>query len=120
MRLGDGSKFLVGVTAGSGSVAAITAHSGADFILAINASRLRNMGAPSIACMLPLADATDQVETYARREVLPRVSMPVLVGINCWRRNFDSTSQVRALLDEGFAGVVNFPPSALYPPSVQR
>lgn len=116
----DTSEFLVGVTAGSGAVASIASRSGADFLLAINAARLRNMGAPSIACMLPLADADAMVDAYAASEILPQVTKPVFAGISCWRANFDARVQAQKLLDQGFSGVVNFPPSALYPPEIQR
>jgi len=120
MRLTEKRGFVVGVTAGSGAVAAISSHSGADFLLAINAARLRNMGAPSIACMLPVRDAVRLVDAYADTELLPQVDVPVLIGINCWRDGFDAVEQARGILERGFAGVVNFPPSSLYPDTVQR
>ncbi|MGR3491555.1 MAG: phosphoenolpyruvate hydrolase family protein [Shimia sp.] len=120
MRLTKKGEFVVGVTAGSGAVAVISAHSGADFLLAINAARLRNMGAPSIACMLPLVDARAIVESYADTEILPQVDMPVLFGMQCWRRNFDAEAETGKILRRGYAGVVNFPPSSLYPEGVQR
>ena len=120
MRLTEKREFVVGVTAGSGAVAAISSHGGADFLLAINAARLRNMGAPSIACMLPVRDATRMVDAYADTELLPQVDVPILVGINCWRDGFDPAALARGILERGFAGVVNFPPSSLYPDTVQR
>lgn len=120
MRLAKKREFVVGVTAGSGAVAAISSHSGADFLLAFNAARLRNMGAPSIACMLPLYDARAAVNAYADIEVLPQVNIPVLVGTHCWRDNFDAAEEAKDLLARGFSGVVNFPPCSLYPDSVQR
>lgn len=116
----DRSEFLVGVTVGSGAVASIATRSGADFLLAINAARLRNMGAPSIACMLPLADASRQVEAYAVAEILPLATKPVFAGMTCWHPGFDGAATTKRLLEDGFAGVVNFPPSALYPPEIQR
>ncbi|MEM6390504.1 MAG: phosphoenolpyruvate hydrolase family protein [Pseudomonadota bacterium] len=116
----DTSEFLVGVTVGSGAVASIATRSGADFLLAINAARLRNMGAPSISCMLPLADAVSLVDDYAATDVLPLVTQPVFAGMTCWQTDFNAQAQTRRLLEEGFAGVVNFPPSALYPPEIQR
>lgn len=120
MRLTKKREFVVGVTAGSGAVAVISAHSGADFLLAINAARLRNMGAPSIACMLPLADAQQIVNAYADTEVLSQVNIPILLGVQCWRENFDAAQAAQDILARGFAGVVNFPPSSLYPDTVQR
>lgn len=116
----DTSKFLVGVTVGSGGVAAVATRSGADFLLAINAARLRNMGAPSIACLLPLADAVSLVDDYAASEVLPIVTKPVFVGLTCWRSGFDARAQTQRLMQEGFSGVVNFPTSGMYPTEIQR
>ncbi|MEO0636149.1 MAG: phosphoenolpyruvate hydrolase family protein [Pseudomonadota bacterium] len=120
MRLSEKSRFIVGATAGSGAVAAISAHSGADFLLAINAARLRNMGAPSIACMLPIFDAADAVNSYADNELLAQVDIPVLLGTTCWSPDFEPASTAKDVLERGFAGIVNFPPSSFYPDSVQR
>ncbi|MEO0484958.1 MAG: phosphoenolpyruvate hydrolase family protein [Pseudomonadota bacterium] len=120
MRLTDGNRFVVGVTAGSGAVAAISTHAGADFLLALNAARLRNMGAPSIACMLPLSDAAQLVDGYADTELLAQADIPILIGTNCWREAFDAGALAKAVLARGFAGIVNFPPSSLYPDTIQR
>ncbi|MEO0497951.1 MAG: phosphoenolpyruvate hydrolase family protein [Pseudomonadota bacterium] len=120
MRLSDKRRFVVGATAGSGAVAAISAHSGADFLLAINAARLRNMGAPSIACMLPIMDADEAVASYADNELLAQVDIPVLLGMTCWSPDFDPARAAANVKDRGFAGIVNFPPSHFYPDGVQR
>ena len=64
------SEFLIGAAIGSGSNALAAEHGGADFLLAINAGRFRNMGVPSIACMLPVQDANSLTESFAREELL--------------------------------------------------
>jgi predicted TIM-barrel enzyme len=120
MRLSNGKRFVVGATAGSGAVAAISAHSGADFLLAINAARLRNMGAPSIACMLPIMDAKEAVASYADNELLAQVEIPVLLGMTVWSPNFDPAEIAADIINRGFAGIVNFPPASFYPDSIQR
>ncbi|MCZ7596656.1 MAG: phosphoenolpyruvate hydrolase family protein [Gammaproteobacteria bacterium] len=48
------SRFIIGAAIGSGTTAPAAERGGADLLLAINAGRLRSMGAPSIACMLPI------------------------------------------------------------------
>lgn len=113
------SEFKIGVAVGSGFVATASERGGADFLLALNAGRLRNMGAPSIACVLPNADARAQTLAYAKEEVLPLVNIPVLIGSNCWDENFDAEDHADKLLLDGFSGCTNFPPSGLMPTSVQ-
>jgi len=111
--------FKIGVAVGSGFVATASERGGADFLLALNAGRLRNMGAPSVACVLPNADARAQTLAYAKEEILPLVNIPVLIGSNCWDDDFDAESHADELLSYGFSGCTNFPPSGLMPPSIQ-
>jgi len=103
------SRFLIGAAIGSGSTALAAERGGADILLAINAGRLRNMGAPSIACMLPVFDSPTVTETFARDELLAQCSVPVLLGIDVWGADHDPQARARAVRDDGFAGAVNFP-----------
>ena len=109
------SDFLVGVAVGSGFVATAAERGGADFLLALSAGRMRNMGAPSIACVLPNFDAASLALDYARTEVLPAVSIPALLGTTCWQSDVELEQQARSILLDGFAGATNFPPSGLLP-----
>ena len=52
---------------------------GADFLLALSAGRMRNIGEPSIATMLPMRESNDFVMSFATTEILPRTS---------WRSSF--------------------------------
>lgn len=104
---GDG--FLIGAAIGSGNTALAAERGGADFLLAINAGRLRNMGAPSIACMLPIFDAGSLTEDFARRELLPLCRIPVLLGVNVWEEDCDPAAVAAHVKAAGFAGAVNFP-----------
>lgn len=112
-RLGPG--FQVGVVAGSGFVARAASTGGADFLLALNVGRLRNMGCPSIACMMPMADADALTLDFAEREVLPATALPVLLGTSSWGRPPDA----EALLARGFVGAVNFPSAMHYGTAMQ-
>ena len=47
-------RFCVGAAIGTGMAAQSAMRGGADFLLALSAGRMRNMGEPSIAAMLPL------------------------------------------------------------------
>jgi len=93
---------------------------GADFLLAINAGRLRNMGAPSIACMLPIFDAGRLTDGFAREELLTQCKAPVLLGVNVWERELDPAGLVEAICDAGFAGATNFPSCMHYSRPMQQ
>jgi predicted TIM-barrel enzyme len=115
-----GSEFQIGAAVGSGASALAAELGGADFLLAINAGRLRNMGAPSIACMLPTHDATGLTESFAETEVLALCSKPVMIGVNCWGAAFDPAGQAMRLKEAGFAGAVNFPSCMHYTRPMQQ
>ena len=108
--------FLVGVVAGSGFVARAAEAGGADFVLALSAGRMRNMGTASVACMLPIADADALTGAFARTEVLAATDLPVLLGTS----SFGEPPGAGALLAEGFAGAVNFPSTLHYGPEMRR
>src|SRR3546814_11368057 len=74
-------RFLIGAAIGSGNIALAAERGGADFLLAINAGRLRNMGAPSIACMLPIFDAGPMPEAIGRASCRERVCQYVLISV---------------------------------------
>ncbi len=113
-------KFLIGAAIGSGSMALAAERGGADFLLAINAGRLRNMGAPSIACMLPILEAGRLTESFAREELLAQCRIPVLLGVNVWEPEFNPQETARRVADGGFAGAVNFPSAMHFPRSMQQ
>lgn len=112
--------LLIGAAVGSGIAAQTAELGGADLLLAVNAGRMRNMGAPSIASMLPCHSATAMTEGFAAREVLPRVSIPVLLGVNCWDPELDPGALVDRVSEQGFAGAVNFPNAALMPRAMRK
>lgn len=117
---GPGSDFLIGAAIGSGSTALAAERGGADFLVAINAGRLRNMGAPSISCMLPIFDADTLIEDFARRELLTQCRVPVLLGVNVWGADFDPAARAAFIRDAGFAGAVNFPSCMHYSRPMQQ
>jgi len=114
------SDFLIGAAIGSGSNALAAEHGGADFLLAINAGRFRNMGVPSIACMLPVYDANAITEGFAREELLALCKIPVLLGTNVWNGTFDPGSTAKEISEAGFAGAVNFPSCMHYSRPMQQ
>lgn len=103
------ASFIVGAAIGTGMIAKAAEAGGADFLVALNAGRIRMMGAASIACHLAIHDANRFVMDFARAEILDRVAIPVFFGASV----FDPKLDVEALLDRiehaGFSGVTNFP-----------
>ncbi|NIA69427.1 hypothetical protein HBA54_12575 [Pelagibius litoralis] len=114
------SRFLIGAAIGSGTTALAAERGGADFLLAINAGRLRNMGAPSIACMLPIFDAGPLSRRFAREELLAQCKIPVLLGVNVWGATFEPAAVAQSVLEAGFAGAVNFPSCMHYSRPMQQ
>ena len=114
------AKFLIGAAIGSGNTALAAERGGADFLLAINAGRLRNMGAPSIACMMPIFDADRLTEGFACEELLTQCRIPVLLGVNVWGRELDPTAQAERVRAAGFTGAVNFPSCMHYSRPMQQ
>ncbi|WP_282606135.1 phosphoenolpyruvate hydrolase family protein [Pelagibius sp. Alg239-R121] len=116
----SGAQFLVGAAIGSGNAALAAERGGADFLLAINAGRLRNMGAPSIACMLPIHDAAPLTQGFALSELLPQCKVPVLLGVNAWGESCDAAEIAEQVKRSGFAGAVNFPSGMHYSHAMQQ
>ncbi len=114
------AKFLVAAAVGSGGTALAAERGGADMVLALNAGRFRTMGAPSIACMLPIRDASAMTERFAREELLPQCRIPVYLGSSVWGADLDPVERARELRDLGFAGMVNFPSCMHYPRAMQQ
>jgi predicted TIM-barrel enzyme/DNA-binding NtrC family response regulator len=114
------SEFLIGAAIGSGTTALAAERGGVDFLLAINAGRLRNMGVPSITCMLPIFDADTLMGDFARRELLTQCRVPVLLGVNVWGPDFDPVKRAQEIRDAGFAGAVNFPSCMHYSRPMQQ
>ena len=113
-------EFLVGAAVGSGLAASTAERGGADFLLAINAGRMRNMGSPSVAGILPIADATRTTNNFGKDEVLNRSSIPVLIGVNVMGESNDPVKIIDEVVQQGFDGVVNFPSCLHYTPSLQH
>lgn len=105
----DNRRFLVGAAIGTGMTAKAAAQGGADFLLALNAGRLRVLGGPSISCMLPLADNNRAVMNFSRAEILTRVTLPVYFGACVFDPACDLEALVRQVRDAGFQGICNFP-----------
>ncbi|MFN4099237.1 MAG: phosphoenolpyruvate hydrolase family protein [Pararhodobacter sp.] len=105
----DSGTLLVGGAIGIGMTAEAAVRGGADFLLALNAGRYRVMGAPSVAALLPIGNANAFTDDFARREILDRVSVPVLFGASCFDRSMTPEDLVKQTLGAGYQGIANFP-----------
>lgn len=115
-----GGRFLVGAAIGTGMAAQSAVRGGADFLLALNAGRIRCMGEPSIAAMLPLQDSNALVMNFARAEILPRTTVPVFFGVSCFDPRTDLSALIKQIRAAGFAGVTNFPTAILIDGAYRR
>ena len=102
---------LVGAAIGTGMAAQAATRGGADFLLALNAGRIRSMGAPSILSLLGLRESNQFVMDFARSEILPNTTAPVLFGASVFDPRQSLESIVDAIALARFDGVVNFPTS---------
>ncbi|ASY60624.1 Sigma-54 dependent DNA-binding response regulator (plasmid) [Sinorhizobium sp. CCBAU 05631] len=100
---------LVGAAIGTGMAAQAASRGGADFILALNAGRLRSMGAPSIFSLLALRNSNDFVLDFARSEILPQARVPIFFGASAFDPRSPIETELERIADAGFGAVVNFP-----------
>jgi len=110
-RAPGSATLLVGGAIGVGMTAEAAVRGGADFLLALNAGRFRVMGAASLAALLPLNNSNSFTDSFARREILDRVSVPVLFGASCFDPMTDPEQLVRHARAVGYHGLTNFPSS---------
>jgi predicted TIM-barrel enzyme len=112
-RMQGRRSFLVGAAIGTGMAAQAATRGGADFLLALNAGRLRSMGAPSVASLLALKDTNRFVMDFAKAEIRPRTALPVFIGVAALDPLLDAPSLLDVVRNAGFEGVTNFPTVAL-------
>lgn len=105
---------IIGAAIGVGMTAEAAERGGADFLLALNAGRYRIMGAASVAVMLPLDAANRFTDSFARREILDRVSIPVFFGACVFDPGLEIERLAAELVETGYRGVANFPTSIHY------
>ena len=108
------SEILIGAAIGLGMTARAAADGGADFLLVLNAGRLRVMGAPSIAAMLPIRASNSFTDHFAREEILDRVAIPVFFGAAACDPLLDLKNFLSGIRAAGYQGVANFPTAIHY------
>lgn len=112
--------FIFGAAVGSGLTALAVDRAGADFLLVLNAGRLRMRGASSLASFLPIRPANEWVFEIAEEEILRRCNSPVFAGLNVRDPAIDPADLVERAKAVGFAGICNFPTTALLDGQLRR
>jgi predicted TIM-barrel enzyme/transcriptional regulator with AAA-type ATPase domain len=112
-------RLLIGAAIGTGMAANFAMRGGADFLIALNAGRLRSMGEPSISSILALNEANGFTLDFATREILPRAEVPVIFGACAFDPRQDMPGLVARVQKAGFAGIANFPTATLLPGAVR-
>jgi len=115
MRMSSTQKrpFSFAAAVGAGMTAVAAEKGGAEFLLLLNAGRLRMRGAASLSCYLPLEEANSWVARIGKTEVLNKCKIPVLMGCSVANPNSNLKQIVDVVSLNGFAGVTNFPTAAL-------
>ena len=103
---------ILGVAAGNGMVSNYTMKGGADFILAMNAGRFRQMGQSAFAAFFGYSDANKMVIDFATKEILPmtvETDFPVIHGIFMQDPAIHILDMLKQSTQYGFSGVINYP-----------
>ncbi|OUR77587.1 hypothetical protein A9Q83_10645 [Alphaproteobacteria bacterium 46_93_T64] len=105
--------FSFAAAVGAGMTAIAAEKGGAEFLLLLNAGRLRMRGGASLGCYLPLEDANSWIDRIGRTEVLNKCKIPVLMGCSVANPNLGVETIVETARMSGFSGVTNFPTAVL-------
>lgn len=103
-------EHIIGVAAGAGISAKYAVKGGADFILALNSGRFRQMGLGSIAGLMPYANSNEMVLEYGSRELLSVVGdKPVIFGLCGTDPTISLPLFLENIQSSGFSGIINYP-----------
>ena len=106
---------VIGVAVGAGITAKYAARGGADFLLALNSGRFRQMGQSSLAGWLPYGNSNEMVMEFGTREILSVVKeIPVVFGFNATDPTVKLEEYIEQIKDKGFSGVNNFPTVGMF------
>lgn len=106
---------VIGVAVGAGITAKYAARGGADFLLALNSGRFRQMGQSSLAGWLPYGNSNEMVMEFGTREILSAVKgIPVVFGFNATDPTVKLEEYIEQIKDKGFSGINNFPTVGMF------
>lgn len=105
-----GGRPIIGAAVGTGMAAAATEEGGVDLLLSLNAGYFRAHNCPSMAALLPYADANSLIWEISVRNILPRIRRtPVFIGLCAQDPKLHMASLIKKIKDHSIAGITNFP-----------
>ncbi len=108
-QLNKGRK-LIGVSVGNGMSARNAEKGGADFVLALNSGKFRQMGQGSLAGFLPFANCNNLVMDFGRKEIITVVrNIPVIFGLCATDPTIHLEEYIGSIKAAGFSGINNYP-----------
>lgn len=101
---------LLGVATSSGLIAKYAEAGGADFLMALNSGKYRQLGRSSFACFLAFENCNGSVMNFGTRELMPLVhEIPLLFGLNATDPLIDLKTYIEYIKLKGFDGINNYP-----------
>ncbi|TXT18620.1 MAG: AraC family transcriptional regulator [Erysipelotrichaceae bacterium] len=101
---------LLGVALGSGLTAKYAEEGGADFLLALNSGKYRQLGRGSIAGFLAFEDCNGLVMNFGTREIMPLIkNIPLIFGLNATDPMINLETYIEYIQSKGFDGINNYP-----------
>ncbi len=101
---------ILGVALGSGLTAKYAEEGGADFLLALNSGKYRQLGRGSIAGYLAFEDCNGLVLNFGTREIMPLIkNIPLIFGLNATDPMINLETYIEYIQSKGFDGINNYP-----------
>jgi len=101
---------ILGVALGSGLTAKYAEEGGADFLLALNSGKYRQLGRGSIAGFLAFEDSNGLVMNFGTREIMPLIkNIPLIFGLNATDPMINLEMYIEYIQSKGFDGINNYP-----------
>ena len=108
-------KHLIGVAVGAGISAKYATMAGADFLLALNSGRFRQMGVGSVAGLMPFANSNKMVMEFGSHEIIPIANhIPVIFGLCATDPNIRMPYYLDQIKNAGFSGINNYPSVGIF------
>lgn len=103
-------RHLLGVALGSELTAKHAEEGGADFLLALNSGRYRQLGRGSLAGFLSYEDSNGLVMHFGSREIMPLIKdIPLVFGLNATDPLINLETYIEYIESKGFDGINNYP-----------
>lgn len=110
----NAGSHIIGSVSGSGMTAKYATIGGADFLLALSAGKIRNMGRGSFASYFCYGNSNEIVMEMGTSDLIPLLKdQPILFGLFASDPTINVYDYLHKIKAAGFSGVVNFPTVAL-------